>query len=76
MEIKKIVVCGAGVMGGGIAQVSAAAGYEVWMYDLKEEYSQGGKDKIAAGLDRQVAKGKMTEEQKEELLTDVVARWC
>ena len=68
MEIKKIVVCGAGVMGGGIAQVSAAAGYEVWMYDLKEEYSQGGKNKIAAGLDRQVAKGKMTEEQKEELL--------
>ena len=69
MEIKKIVVCGAGVMGGGIAQVSAAAGYEVWMYDLKEEYSQGGKNKIAAGLDRQVAKGKMTEEQKEELLS-------
>ena len=68
MEIKKIVVCGAGVMGGGIAQVCANAGYEVWMYDLKEEYSQGGKNKIAAGLDRQVAKGKMTVEQKEELL--------
>lgn len=68
MDIKKIVVCGAGVMGGGIAQVCANAGYEVWMYDLKEEYSQGGKNKIAAGLDRQVAKGKMTEEQKEELL--------
>lgn len=68
MEIKKIVVCGAGVMGGGIAQVCANAGYEVWMYDLKEEFSQGGKNKIAAGLDRQVAKGKMTEEQKNELL--------
>lgn len=68
MDIKKIVVCGAGVMGGGIAQVCANAGYEVWMYDLKEEYSQGGKNKIAAGLDRQVAKGKMTEAQKEELL--------
>ena len=68
MDIKKIVVCGAGVMGGGIAQVCANAGYEVWMYDLKEEYAQGGKNKIAAGLDRQVAKGKMTEEQKEALL--------
>ena len=45
MEIKKIVVCGAGVMGGGIAQVCANAGYEVWMYDLKEEYAQGGKNK-------------------------------
>jgi len=69
MDIKKIVVCGAGVMGGGIAQVCANAGYEVWMYDLKEEYSQGGKNKIAAGLDRQVAKGKMTEEQQAELLS-------
>ncbi len=68
MEIKKIVVCGAGVMGGGIAQVCANAGYEVWMYDLKDEYAQGGKNKIAAGLERQVAKGKMTEEQKEALL--------
>ena len=68
MNIKKIVVCGAGVMGGGIAQVCANAGYEVWMYDLKDEYAQGGKNKIAAGLDRQVTKGKMTEAQKEELL--------
>ena len=48
MDIQKIVVCGAGVMGSGIAQVCANAGYEVWMYDLKEEYAQGGKDKIAA----------------------------
>ena len=69
MEIKKIVVCGAGVMGGGIAQVCANAGYDVWMYDLKEEFAQGGKDKIAAGLDKQVARGKMTEAQKEELLS-------
>ena len=68
MEIKKIVVCGAGVMGGGIAQVCANAGYEVWMYDLTEEFAQGGKNKIAAGLDRQVSKGKMTEEQKRQLL--------
>jgi len=69
MDIKKVVVCGAGVMGGGIAQVCANAGYEVWMYDLKEEYAQGGKDKIAAGLDRQIAKGKMTGEQKNALLS-------
>lgn len=68
MDIQKIVVCGAGVMGGGIAQVCANAGYEVWMYDLKDAYAQGGKNKIAAGLDRQVAKGKMTAEQKEALL--------
>ena len=68
MEIKKIVVCGAGVMGGGIAQVCANAGYEVWMYDLKEEYAQGGKDRIAAGLEKQILRGKMTAEQGEALL--------
>lgn len=66
--MKNVVVCGAGTMGGGIAQVCANAGYEVWMYDIKTEYAEGGKNKIAAGLDRQLAKGKITVEQKEELL--------
>jgi len=66
--MKKIVVCGAGTMGGGIAQVCANAGFEVWMYDLKDEYSIGGKNKIAAGLEKQVARGKITEEQKDALL--------
>ena len=68
MDIQKIVVCGAGTMGGGIAQVCANAGYEVWMYDLTEQFAQGGKNKIAAGLEKQVARGKMTEEQKNALL--------
>ena len=68
MNIQKIVVCGAGTMGGGIAQVCANAGYEVWMYDLTEQFAQGGKNKIAAGLEKQVARGKMTEEQKDALL--------
>ena len=64
----KIVVCGAGVMGGGIAQVCANAGYDVWLWDLTTEIAQSGKNKIAAGLDRQVARGKLTEEQKQSLL--------
>ena len=68
MDIRKIVVCGAGTMGGGIAQVCANAGYEVWMYDLTEQFAQGGKNKIAAGLEKQVARGKMTPEQKDALL--------
>ena len=64
----KIVVCGAGVMGGGIAQVCANAGYDVWMWDLTTQIAQNGKNKIAAGLDRQVTRGKLTEEQKQALL--------
>ena len=66
--MKNVMVCGAGTMGGGIAQVCANAGYEVWMYDIKEEYAAGGKNKIAAGLDKQVAKGKISADQKEALL--------
>lgn len=66
--MKKLVVCGAGTMGGGIAQVCANAGYEVWMYDLTDAFAEGGKSKIAAGLEKQVARGKITEEQKQELL--------
>ncbi len=69
MDIKKIVVCGAGVMGGGIAQVCAANGYSVSLYDLTDEIANGGKSKIATGLEKQVARGKMTEEQKDELLS-------
>ena len=77
-QMKNVMVCGAGTMGGGIAQVCANAGYEVWMYDIKDEYAVGGKNKIAAGLDRQVAKGKMSADQKQALLarlhptTDIV----
>ena len=67
--MKNVVVCGAGTMGGGIAQVCATAGYEVWMYDIKTEFAEGGKNKIAAGFDRQIMKGKMTAEQKEEILS-------
>jgi 3-hydroxybutyryl-CoA dehydrogenase len=55
-------------MGGGIAQVCANAGYEVWMYDIKTEFAEGGKSRIAAGLEKQVARGKMTEDQKYALL--------
>ena len=66
--MKNVVVCGAGTMGGGIAQVCATAGYEVWMYDIKMEFAEGGKNRIAAGFDRQIAKGKMTEEKKTEIL--------
>lgn len=66
--MEKVMVCGAGTMGGGIAQVCANAGYAVWMYDLTEEFASGGKTKIAAGLTRQVEKGKLTETQKQTLL--------
>ena len=70
--MKNIMVCGSGAMGSGIAQVSAAAGYKVYLWDLTTEIAQNSKNKIAAGLDRQIAKGKMTEEAKEALLNNLI----
>ena len=70
--MKNIMVCGSGAMGSGIAQVSAAAGYKVYLWDLTTEIAQNSKNKIAAGLDRQIARGKMTEEAKEALLNNLI----
>jgi len=67
--MKKIVVCGAGIMGSGIAQVCANAGYEVSLWDLTVELAQQGKDGIAKGLEKQISRGKMTVEQRDGLLS-------
>jgi 3-hydroxybutyryl-CoA dehydrogenase len=58
-SIKTIGVLGAGQMGGGIAQVAAAAGYEVVLVDASQELAERGKKKIGAILGKQVEKGKM-----------------
>ena len=70
--MKKIAVCGAGVMGSGIAQVCAKAGYEVALWDLTMELAQRGKAGIAAGLEKQVARGKTTAEEKDALLAKLI----
>ena len=70
--MKKIAVCGAGVMGSGIAQVCAKAGYEVALWDLTMELAQRGKAGIAAGLEKQVARGKTTVEEKDALLANLI----
>ncbi len=68
MEIKKVMVIGAGQMGSGIAQVCAQAGYEVILNDLKEDYCLRGLGVIRKNLARQVDKGKMTQDQMEVIL--------
>jgi 3-hydroxybutyryl-CoA dehydrogenase len=57
---KKLAVVGAGLMGAGIAQVAAQAGYEVTLRDLTDEALARGTDGIRASLDRFVAKDKLT----------------
>lgn len=71
MEIKKICVLGAGLMGSGIAQVSAEAGYEVSMRDIEDRFVQGGLNIIKKNYERAISKGKMTKEQADAFLSRV-----
>ncbi|MDR2019079.1 MAG: 3-hydroxybutyryl-CoA dehydrogenase [Syntrophobacterales bacterium] len=64
MEIKTIGVLGAGVMGNGIAQVAAQAGFNVIMRDIEDRFVEGGIKNIDKFLSKTVEKGKMTAEQK------------
>lgn len=68
MEIKKVCVLGAGLMGNGIAQICAQAGYEVALRDIEQRFVDGGMVTIKKNLGRDVQKGKMTEEQMNAIL--------
>jgi 3-hydroxybutyryl-CoA dehydrogenase len=68
MEIKKIMVLGAGQMGGGIAQVCAQAGYQVVLRDINDQFVQRGLKVIEKNLLRGVEKGRMTAEEKDAVM--------
>ena len=68
MEIQKICVLGAGLMGSGITQVCAQAGYEVRMRDIEQRFVDGGMNTIRKNLSRDVEKGKRTKEEMEAIL--------
>ena len=69
--IRVIGVLGAGQMGSGIAQVAAAAGYEVRLADASLEQATVGKNKVGAALTKQVEKGKMSTELRDALLARI-----
>ena len=59
----KVGVIGAGTMGQGIAKAFAQTeGYEVALCDIKQEWAEGGKEKIVKGYAKLVEKGKLTQE--------------
>jgi len=70
----RVLVVGAGQMGGGIAQVLAAKGHEVLLNDVDEARIRKGIDGIAKRLDRDVEKGKIGTDQRGEILTHIDAR--
>ncbi len=71
MAIKKIGVIGAGTMGHGISLVAAKAGYDVIIRDIKDEFVNKGLSKIEKFLNRSVEKGKMTEAEKNKILSKI-----
>ncbi len=71
MEVKTFGVVGSGQMGNGIAQVAAAAGLNVIMSDIKEEFCEKGLATIANSLGRLVKKEKMTEADKDAILARI-----
>ena len=69
--MKKIFVIGAGTMGSGIVQAFAQKGYEVIVRDIKDEFVDRGIATINKNLSKLVAKGKVTEEFKENVLSKI-----
>ena len=65
------MVIGAGQMGSGIAQVCAQAGYDVLLNDIKEESYEKGLGVIVKNLSRNVEKGRMTDEEKNDTLNRI-----
>lgn len=64
MNLQNIGVIGAGTMGNGIAQVCAVAGFNVTLIDIADSALQKALATVGKNLDRQVAKGTLSEEQK------------
>ena len=68
MSINRVFVIGAGLMGHGIAQVSAAAGKQVTLSDRTRDLAEKGKTRIGSNLARQVEKGKLDEADADQIL--------
>lgn len=71
VSMKNIAVIGAGTMGNGIAHVFAQNGFNVQLIDLNEAQLEKAVATISKNLDRQVAKGTLTEEQKAQTLANL-----
>ena len=68
----KVAIFGAGTMGSGIAQVFASKGHIAMMYASSVASAQRHRDKLAASLNKRVAKGTMAQEAADDLMSRVV----
>lgn len=72
MSVKKAMVIGAGQMGGGIAQVMAAAGIETYLNDINLQIVNSRLEFINKLLDKDIAKGRMDDLQKKETMARLI----
>ena len=72
MTVKNITVLGSGVMGHGIAQVSATAGYNVVLRDIKQEFLDKAMEKIKWSLDKLVSKEKISKEEGDSIFSRII----
>src|SRR5947209_13061096 len=68
MEIKTVGVLGAGTMGNGIAHVFARSGYQVLLCDVQQGFLDRALETIGKNLEREVAKSKLTADQRQAAL--------
>jgi len=73
MSIQKVVVVGAGTMGAGIAQLCAQQGLQATITDISQELSDKARSRIEAGLTGRVEKGKISESEKNDILSRITA---
>ena len=71
MSLERVFVIGAGLMGHGIAQVSAAAGKVVTLADRTAELAEKGKARVAGNLARSVEKGRLAQEEADAILARI-----
>jgi 3-hydroxybutyryl-CoA dehydrogenase len=71
VEIKKVGVVGCGLMGSGIAEACARAGYQVVVSEVSDELLQKGLDRIHTSLQKAVSRGKATQEEMQETLARI-----
>ncbi len=68
MNVQRVGVIGAGTMGNGIAHVFARGGYDVVLCDVEQRFLERGLETIGGNLDREVAKGKISADDKSAAL--------
>ena len=71
MEIKNITVLGSGIMGHGIAQVSAMAGYNVTLRDIEQQFLDKAISKIRWSLDKLISKEKISKDEGDKIISRI-----